>query len=64
MSVKGELSHLFDTMVVANVSIDVTLVEEIIDSNKTKTDQGMQVMVISRAFGQIQVFDQILGGYS
>jgi uncharacterized protein (UPF0179 family) len=57
-----ENSCLLNKEVVANVSVDVTLIEEILDSNKIKTGQRVQVMIISRAFVNKQVFDQMLGG--
>jgi hypothetical protein len=52
-----------DEEIVANISIDVTLVEEIFGSDDTKTGQRTQEVIISRAFDQVQVFDQMLGGY-
>jgi hypothetical protein len=48
---------------VAIVSTDVTLTKENLDDGGMKIGDKIEVMIISRAFDQIQVFDQMLGGY-
>jgi hypothetical protein len=48
---------------VAIVSIDVTLSKENLDSGVMKIGDNEEVMIISTAFDQIQVFVQMLAGY-
>lgn len=52
-----------DTGIVAIISTDVTLTKENLDDGGMKIGDKIEVMIISRAFDQIQVFGQMLGGY-
>ena len=63
-SVNGQLSRLLDAGVVAIVSNDVTLTKGKISAVKIKEiGDREKLSIISRAFDQIQVFAQMLGGY-
>jgi hypothetical protein len=62
-SVTGHKSCFPDTGVVTIVSTDFNLIRENLNGGVVKIGDKQEVMIISRGFEQIQLFDQMLGGY-